>query len=97
MARQSHSMEEWYNLPEGLDGSRDDIDNFAAVRGINRVENETGELLVIHFDEPNSELQTAIIKIAIREGYEVWRLTSDSHTGAYLELIPPFVASFSTR
>lgn len=90
-------MEEWYNLPEGADGSRDDIDKFAAVRGVKRVENETGELLVIHFDEANSELQTAIIKIAIRGGYEVWRLHSASHNASYLELIPPFVASFSTR
>jgi len=31
MATESHSMEEWYNLPESVDGSRDDIDKFAAV------------------------------------------------------------------
>jgi len=97
MATESHSMEEWYNLPESVDGSRVDIDKFAAVRGVRRVENETGELLVIHFDEANSELQTAIIKIAILGGYEVWRVHSASHNGAYLELIPPFVASFSER
>ena len=97
MATESHSMDKWYNLPENLDGSRDDIGKFAEVRGLRRVENETGELLVIHFDEANSELQTAIIKIAIRGGYDVWRLHSAGHNGAYLELIPPFVASFSTR
>jgi hypothetical protein len=97
MATESHSMEEWYNLPDSVDGSREDIDKFAAVRGVTRAENETGEMLEIHFAEANSELQTAIIKLAILGGYEVWRLHSASHNGAHLELIPPFVASFSER
>jgi len=95
MATESHSMEEWYNLPERLDGSLEDIDKIAAVRGVIRAHNGTGEMLNIHFDEKNAELETAIVKIAILGGYQIWDLRSTGNGFWRLQLIPPFVAEES--
>ena len=93
MATESHSMEEWYNLPERVDGSLADIEKFAAVRGVTRAENETGEELHIYFAEDNAKLYSAIAKIAILGGYQVWRLMVTSN-GMRMALIPPFAAGY---
>jgi len=95
MATQSHSLEEGYNLPkDGLDGSHQDLEKFENILGIYRAENPTGHELVIHFETDNSELFTAVTKIALNGGYQIWRLDCKPEDTVKLRLIPPSAVQY---